>query len=103
MHRILTVFLLSASLAAGLASAQDKTAVPDGARAAAAPMSDKERLDALIRQNQQLMDENARLNAVPKTPEQAFASCMQAAHGAGAMAAESIGSNCKRLLRTDCK
>ncbi len=102
MHRILTVFLLSASLA-GLASAQDKAAAPDGAKAAAAPMSDKERVDALIRQNQQLMDENARLHAMPKTPEQAFASCMQAAHGAGAMAAESIGSNCKRLLRSDCK
>lgn len=95
MSRLPYLFLLLAGLATTPLHAQP---APDGA---AAPLSDQARLDALIRQNQLLIEENARLNALPKTREQAFAACMQAAKGAGAMAAESIGSNCRQLLRGD--
>lgn len=91
MHRILTVLLVLSGLAAGVSAAQDK--------APAAPLSDKDRLDAVIKQNQQLLDENARLAALPQTREQAFAVCMQAAKGSGAMAAESIGEHCRQVLR----
>lgn len=70
---------------------------------AQAPMSDKERIDFLIRQNKALVDENERLHGLcerPKTKEEAFAACMQAAKGdKSPMAAESIGEHCDQLLK----
>lgn len=87
--------LLSMSLIAGMpAAAQEKPA--------AAPMSDQERIDSLIKQNQQLLAENARLTSLanrPKTPAEAFAACMQSTTGASAMAAESIGRRCDQILK----
>lgn len=67
-----------------------------------APMSDKERIDSLLRQNQMLMDENVKLRAArdtPHTTHQAFAHCMQAAKGLSAMAAESVGGHCSKILK----
>lgn len=93
MNRILTAVLVLSAMAAGVTAAQDK--------APSSPLSDKDRVDALIKQNQLLLDENARLNGLPKTREQAFAVCMQAAKGTGAMAAESIGEHCKQVLRSE--
>lgn len=88
--------LLSMTLIAGMPAAQEKTAP-------AAPMSDQERIDSLIKQNQLLLAENARLTSLadrPKTLEETFAVCMQSAKGqTSAMAAESIGSHCDRILK----
>lgn len=67
---------------------------------AAAPMSDRQVIDSLVKQNQMLLAENARLSERPQTKEEAFAICMQAAKGPkSAMAAESIGEHCDRLLK----
>jgi hypothetical protein len=67
------------------------------------PMSDKERVDLLIRQNQVLLEENQRLKGQcerPKSREEIFASCMQAAKGeTSPMSAESIGGHCDQLLK----
>lgn len=83
------------SLAGLLANAQ-------AAEGVAAPMTEKERLDILIKQNRLLTEENLKLRAQserPKTKEEAFALCMQAAKGNdSAMAAESIGEHCDKLL-----
>lgn len=71
--------------------------------AADAPLSDKERIDQLIQQNKMLIAQNALLIEQcerPKTREEAFAQCMQAARGEkGAMATESVSSNCRLLLK----
>lgn len=89
--RVALFFPLALALAAGACAAQDKP-LP--------PMTDQERIDALIRQNQQLVAEVARLAARPATREETFAMCMQAARGqSGAMAVESIGSHCAALLK----
>jgi hypothetical protein len=69
----------------------------------AAPLSDSQRIDYLTRQNQLLLEEIQRLradSARPKTKEEAFAACMQAAKGqTSPMAAESIGGHCDLLLK----
>jgi hypothetical protein len=66
-------------------------------------LSDSQRIDYLLRLNQSLMDEIQRLTADferPKTKEETFVACMQAAKGqTSAMAAESIGSHCDQLLK----
>lgn len=67
-----------------------------------APMSDKERIDNLVRQNLMLIEENQKLKSAretPQTTQQAFAFCMQAAKGLGAMAAESVGGHCSKILK----
>jgi hypothetical protein len=88
--KYLTALLLAASLA-----------VP--AFAADVPLSDKERIDHLIQQNKMLIAQNAQLLEQcerPKTREEAFAHCMQAARGEkGAMATESVGATCRMLLK----
>jgi hypothetical protein len=88
--KYLTTLLLAASLAAPAFSAE-------------APMPDKDRIDQLIEQNKMLIAQNARLAEQcerPKTKEEAFAQCMQAAGGEkGAMATESVGANCRLLLK----
>lgn len=71
--------------------------------AADAPMTDKERIDQLIQQNKALIAQNTLLLEQcdrPKTREEAFAQCMQAARGEkGAMATESVSANCRLLLK----
>ncbi len=66
-------------------------------------MTDKERIDQLIQQNKALLAQNAQLQEQcdrPKTREEAFAQCMQAARGdKGAMATESISASCRQLLK----
>ena len=88
--KYLTTLLLAASLAAP-------------AFASDAPMTDKERIDQLIEQNRMLIAQNARLAEQcerPRTREEAFAQCMQAARGEkGAMATESVSANCRLLLK----
>ncbi|MCE3264154.1 MAG: hypothetical protein K0R43_3233 [Pseudoduganella sp.] len=88
--RYLTTLLLAASLAAP-------------AVAADAPLSDKERIEHLIEQNKMLLAQNAQLMEQcerPKTKEEAFAQCMQAARGdKGAMATESVSATCRLLLK----
>ena len=73
------------------------------ALAADHPMTDKERIDQLIQQNKALIAQNALLIEQcerPKTTEEAFAHCMQAARGdKGAMATESVSANCRLLLK----
>ena len=68
-----------------------------------APMTDKERIDHLIQQNKALIAQNTLLLEQcdrPKTREEAFAQCMQAARGEkGAMATESVSANCRLLLK----
>jgi hypothetical protein len=65
--------------------------------------SDQERIDYLIKQNQMLIEVIKSLKAEsdrPKTKEEAFAACMQAAKGAtNPMSAESIGGHCDQLLK----
>lgn len=88
--KYLTILLLAASLAAPVFAGD-------------APLTDKERIDQLIEQNKMLIAQNARLAEQcerPKTKEEAFAQCMQAARGEkGAMATEAVGSNCRLLLK----
>lgn len=64
---------------------------------------DKTQAEQMLRQVDQLADDVARLRtemARPRTREEAFAQCMQAARGAtSAMAAESIGEHCDLLLK----
>lgn len=73
------------------------------ALAADGPLSDKERIDQLIQQNKMLIAQNALLVEQcerPKTKEEAFAQCMQAARGEkSAMATESVSANCRLLLK----
>jgi len=94
MKRTVFAMLITVSLISGLCAAQDPSAM--------ASMSDKERVDHLIKQNQILLESNARLASLagrPKTPEEAFAVCMQAAKGTSAMSAESIGEHCAQILK----
>ena len=88
--KYLTTLLLAASLAAP-------------AFATDAHMTDKERIDQLMEQNKMLIAQNTRLSEQcdrPKTKEEAFAQCMQAARGEkGAMATESVSANCRLLLK----
>lgn len=73
------------------------------ALAAEAPLTEKARIDQLIQQNKMLIAQNALLIEQcerPKTKEEAFAQCMQAARGEkGAMATESVSANCRLLLK----
>jgi hypothetical protein len=66
-------------------------------------LSDAQRIDSLIQQNRILTETNAELRTQcdrPKTKEEAFAACMQAAKGGSSpMAAESIGGHCDQLLK----
>ena len=77
-------------------------AAPDST-ASTSPMTERERVDYLLWQNQALTDENARLKVLSeraRTKEEAFAMCMQAAKGdKSAMAAESVGGHCDQLLK----
>ena len=88
--KYLTTLLLTASLASP-------------ALAADAPMTDKDRIDQLIVQNKALIAQNAQLLDQcerPKTKQEAFAQCMQAARGEkGAMATESVSASCRQLLK----
>lgn len=66
------------------------------------PSGERERLDALIKQNLLLTEEVLRLRPLadrPRTNEELFAMCMQAAKGQGAMAASAIGSHCSQILK----
>jgi hypothetical protein len=96
MKSFCTAMLFASALASVHCAAQDKPA-PAG------PLSDRERIDYLLRQNQMLMEENVRLKSLssrPRTKEEAFAVCMQAAKGeTNPMAAESIGEHCDQLLK----
>jgi hypothetical protein len=91
------------SLFAGLlvcAALAGASCLADDRPGAAAPMSDAQRLDTLIRENQRLVEENTRLSSRPQSREEAFAICMQAAQGqTSPMAAESIGEHCDQLLK----
>ena len=66
-------------------------------------LGDKERIDQLIQQNKALLAQNAQLLELcerPKSKEEAFAQCMQAARGdKGAMARESVGASCRQLRK----
>lgn len=96
MKTIIAALLISAGFASSACAAQDKLA-------SAAPMSERERVDYLLKQNQMLMEENTRLRNLsdrPKTKEEAFAICMQAVRGEkSAMAVESVGGRCDQLLK----
>lgn len=84
------ILVLAASLSAPALSADQ-------------PPTDRERIDQLIQQNRMLIAQNALLVEQcerPKTKEEAFAQCMQAARGdKGAMATESVSANCRLLLK----
>jgi len=71
--------------------------------AADTAMTDQDRIDQLIQQNKALLAQNTMLLAQcdrPKTKEEAFAQCMQAARGEkGAMATESVSTSCRLLLK----
>lgn len=88
--KCLTALLLAASVAAPVLAAD-------------AQMSDKDRIDQLIQQNKALTAQNTLLLEQcdrPKTKEEAFAQCMQAARGEkSAMATESVSANCRLLLK----
>ena len=96
MRNTLLSLLIAASAISGLSAAQE---VPESA----ALKSDHDRVDALIRQNQLLIETIKSLKLEsdrPKTKEEAFAACMQAAKGVRSpMAAESIGGHCDQLLK----
>ncbi|WP_296001302.1 hypothetical protein [Rugamonas sp.] len=96
MKTIYAAVVIAASLMSGLCAAEEK-ATP------AAALSERERVDYLLKQNQMLMEENQRLKALagrPRSKEENFAVCMQAARGeTSAMAAESIGGHCDQLLK----
>jgi len=93
MKHACALMLIAFGLASTVSPADDKPS----------PLSDKERIDALIKQNQMLIEDNMRLRAIaerPKTREEIFATCMQATKGeTSAMAAESIGEHCDQLLK----
>ncbi|QNM96013.1 hypothetical protein [Chitinimonas koreensis] len=94
MKTTIAAFAAGTALLSAIAMAADQPT---------APLSDRERVDHLIRQNQVLIEENARLKGLcerPRTKEDAFAECMQAAKGGtSAMAAESIGGHCDQILK----
>jgi len=72
------------------------------ALAADAPPT-KEQLEELIQQNKTLIAQNAMLlerHERPRSKEEAFAHCMQAARGEkSAMATESVSASCRQLLK----
>ncbi len=94
--KTIVAFILGVSVVAAAAQAAEPNP-------SAAPTSDSQRIDSLIRQNQLLAEEIQKLRAEsdrPKTKEEAFAACMQAAKGqTSPMAAESIGGHCDLLLK----
>lgn len=93
MKSIFAALLVSTALVSGSCLAGDKPGTM-------VSMTDAQRLDTLIKENQRLVEENTRLNSRPQTKEEAFAVCMQAAGSAtNAMAAESIGEHCDQLLK----
>ncbi|MFZ6649400.1 hypothetical protein ACO0LO_26985 [Undibacterium sp. TJN25] len=96
MKTIIAALLIAAGFVSGACAAQDSLGLT-------ASMSERERVDYLLKQNQMLMEENTRLRSQsdqPKTKEEAFAICMQAAKGEkSAMAAESVGAHCDQLLK----
>lgn len=65
-------------------------------------MSDKERIDVLLKQNLVLTEENARLRELvkrPKSGSELFSECMQATKGQGVMTVGTIASECRLLLK----
>jgi hypothetical protein len=93
---LIAFLVLASSLASGTCAAAPTSA-------AAAPISDNQRIDYLIRPNQLLVEEIQRPRGEcerPKMKEEAFATCMQAAKGQNSpMAAESIGGHCDERLK----
>ena len=89
-------FLAAANVIWAVCAATDTLAVT-------APKTDQERIDSLIKQNQMLTELVTSLKIEserPRTKEEAFTDCMQAAKGSrSAMAAESIGGHCDQLLK----
>jgi hypothetical protein len=89
-------FLFAVNLISAVCATADTVTV-------GAPKTDQERIDSLIRENQMLTEMISGLKLEserPKTKEEAFVACMQAAKGSpSAMAAESIGGHCDQLLR----
>ncbi len=96
MKSTIATILIASSVVFGAHAAEPSPAT-------VAPLSDSQRVDYLIRQNQLFVEEIQRLrveSATPKTKEDAFAACMQAAKGqTSPMAAESIGGHCDQLLK----
>lgn len=90
MNTTACVWLLAATISTGALAAPP------------APLSDKERIDVLIRHNLLLTEEIGKLRELaerPRTAEELFAQCMQATKGQGAMAASSVGDQCARILK----
>ncbi|MBV8657581.1 MAG: hypothetical protein JO142_07135 [Burkholderiales bacterium] len=96
MKNTMIILLMAVGIASGRCAAQGSTASSE-------QMSDKERIDSLIKQNAALTEENLRLRSLaerPKTREELFATCMRATKGeTSPMAAESIGEHCDQLLK----
>jgi hypothetical protein len=97
MKLVIAPFLVAAVLVSASSFAAEEALDP------AAPKSNQERIDSLVQQNQALIEEIKRLRVEaerPKTQEETFAACMQAAKGqTSPMAAESIGEHCDQLLK----
>ena len=96
MNNTIAIAVLALSVAFGARAAEPAPTTQTA-------LSDSQRVDYLIRQNQLLVEEIQRLKAEsdkPKTKEEAFVACMQAAKGqTSPMAAESIGGHCDQLLK----
>jgi hypothetical protein len=96
MKSTMAIILLASSAVFG-AQATEPSQLPT------TPLSDSQRIDYLILQNQLLAAEIQRLRVEserPTTKEEAFAACMQAAKGqTSPMAAESIGGHCDLILK----
>ncbi len=92
--RIVSLMLIGGLFATACVAAEAPPATPE---------TDQQRIDSLIGQNRMLAEEIKGLQVEyerPKSKEEAFAACMQAAKGAtSAMAAESIGEHCDQLLK----
>src|ERR1700730_14976368 len=97
MKLIIVSLLIAAGFVSGSLHAAEEMPGPTALK------SDQERIDYLIKQNQMLIEVIKSLKAEsdrPKTKEEAFAACMQAAKGAtNPMSAESIGGHCDQLLK----
>jgi len=96
MKQMLAMLSLSIVLVAHAAEPAASTAPPP-------TVSDKERIDYLIRQDQLHTAEIARLKAEidrPKSRAELFVACMQAAKSqTSAMGAEAVGEHCDKLWR----
>ncbi len=96
MKNTIAILLIASSVVCGVHAAEPSPIKVEN-------LSDSQRVDYLIRQNQLLAEEIQRLqvdSARPKNKEDAFAACMQAAKGqTSPMAAESIGDHCDQLLK----